>query len=299
MQALLQSSECKLCSNFAASTKYPQMATIHFRGTRQDVSRIVQQLAAILSGRARDDLGIARGFMLTMGFAALSDIKDAFVTKADGGTDEMGIRWPQLSPATIANRRVGPGDKKPGFSKGDTSGQELAKVQQVLLVRNRQRIRKREEKKAFKRLSLSLPDNEARRRARIVGGMKATQLTGKTKIQTLGGRDVKILRDTGVLLNSLSPGELSGRGSAVTHTKPGGEGGDEQVFELLSDGIMVGTNVAYASTHQNGDQSRNIPARPFLPDATHPVPPVWWDRWVSLANKALVVSAELLFRRAA
>ena len=256
------------------------MATVYYRGTRADITRIALQLAAVLAGRAPDTHGVARGFMLTLGFAALTDIKEAYLIKAAGGTDEMGIRWPPLAPSTIARRRVGPRDKK--FSES---------------IKLRERIRKRETTKALNRFRLSLPEGEAQRRAKIVGGLKATRETGATKAATLGGRTVEILRDVGVLLNSLSPGRLTGSGASVSYSPPGGEGGNEQIFAIGAGEVIVGSNVKYFRTHQRGDKGRNIPQRKVLPDAETPVPQVWWERWTVLANKGLVVGAELLFRR--
>ncbi len=269
------------------------MATIRFQGSRADVTRVVQQLAAVLTGRAEDNDQIARGFMLALGFAALSDIRSAFIEKSRGGTDEMGIKWQPLAPETIANRRVGPGAKKPQIAVSDTAGQRLDKITQAQLVRDRERIRNRETKKAFRRFQLLLPKAEALRRARIVGGLKATAVTGKTKVQTLGSRDVEILRDTGILFNSLSPGLLQG----ARYSKPTGQGGEQQIMETFPGELIVGTNVPYATTHQRGDPSRNVPARPFLPGDNYPVPQIWWDRWLRAANVALVTSIEILFRR--
>jgi hypothetical protein len=250
------------------------MATVHYRGKRSSLTNIVRQLGAILSGKRGDPDGIAQGFASTIGFAALSDIKDAYITKARGGTDEMGIKWLPLKPATIAARRVGP---------GDTGNSDL--------IRNRERIRKRETSRALRRFRLSLPEQEAQRRAAIVGGQQATKQTGQTKEATLGGRSVEILRDTSVLINSLSPGQLT----RSSYTKPQSEGGEEQIFEVQPGEVVVGTNVLYASTHQHGRGA--IPARPFLPTDKYPVPNVWWDRWLDVANKALVVSLARLIRR--
>ncbi len=275
------------------------MATVYFRGTRADITRIALQLAAVLAGRAPDTHGVARGFMLTLGFAALTDIKEAYLIKAAGGTDEMGIRWPPLSPETIANRRVGRGDKTTRKRKGETFLQRLPRIESANLIKLREKIRKRETTKALKRFRLSLPEGEAQRRSKIVGGLKATRETGQTKVETLGGRSVEILRDTGVLLNSLSPGRLTGSGGSVTYSPPSGEGGSEQIFELGAGEVIVGSNVIYFRTHQRGDRKRNIPQRKVLPDAETPVPQAWWDRWQALANKALVVGAELLYRRGA
>jgi hypothetical protein len=235
---------------------------LRFRGTRAELLEKIRQLPERASEPMRQAIGLA----------ALSEIKDAFVVKATGGTDEMGIQWKPLAPSTIAARRVGPRDRE-----------------QSQLIRDRERIRKRETKKALSRFQLSLPEREALRRARIVGGLKATRETGKTKLETLGGRQVEILRDTGVLLNSLSPGTLEGE----QYTKPEGEGGEEQIFELGDGYIAVGTNVAYAGPHQHG--TKHIPARPFLPDEDHPVPQIWWDRWLGVAVKVLAIVARREF----
>ena len=230
-----------------------------------------RSLSSILRGTG-DTLGIGQGFKSAIGFAALSDIKDAYITKARGGTDEMGIKWAPLKPATIANRRI-------GQPRGEAA----------TAIRERQKIQKRETRKALARFRLRLPEGEARRRAAIVGGIKATQITGKTKVETLGGRSVEILRDTGVLLNSLSPGELS----ASRYTKPSDEGGSEQIFDVSGD-IVVGTNVVYAGPHQHGTQ--HIPARPFLPDEDHPVPQSWWDRWLAAGVQALAAGLQRLIQ---
>ena len=123
------------------------MATVKFQGSRADVTRIALQLAQVLAGRQPDTHGVARGFLLSLGFAALSDIKEAYIVKARGGTDEMGIKWKPLAPATIAARRVGPRDR------------------QNATIAARERIRQRETRKALRRFRLTLPESEAQRRA--------------------------------------------------------------------------------------------------------------------------------------
>lgn len=218
------------------------MATVYFRGDRKDVTAVANRLAAIVAGNRADEAGIGEGFRTTLGYAALSEVKDAFIVKASGGTDEMGIRWPKLAPATIANRRI-----------GNPRGTDAERIKE------RERIRKREYKIALKRYSVSLEPKEAQRRAAIVAGLKATYITGRTKVQTLGNRQVEILRDTSVLLNSLSPGEFNGS----SYTPPNTEGGDEQIFRTDGGEVVVGTNVLYASTHQHGRGA--VPRGHFFP----------------------------------
>lgn len=227
----------------------------------------------MLAGSRTDTHGIAKGFMTAIGFGALSDVKSAYVEKARGGTDELGIKWAPLAPSTIANRRVGPGDKRDNPD-----------------IAERERIRTRETKKALARFRLSLPENEARRRAAIVGSIKATKLTGKTKIQTLGNRNVEILRDTGVLLNSLSPGRLVQAGGNVGYDIPHAD----QIFMPKPGEVIVGTTVEYSSYHQQG--TKRIPARPFLPQPGR-VPSIWWNRWLAISTKALAASVKAWLER--
>lgn len=244
---------------------------IFFRGTIDQAKDMIRQLSQMLTGSRPDRDGIARGVFLAVGVAALSDVKADFVRKARGGTGEDGVKWAPLKPETIANRRVGPGD-----------------IKRDPAIAQREKIRKREFKKAFSRyLAGGLSDHAARNKAAHVAGIRATRETGKTKVKTLGYRDVEILRDTGVLLNSLSPGQLSGD----SYSLPTGDGGEQQVFDLAANGVVVGTNVLYSATHQYGDSKRNIPARPFLPERP---PEVWRQRWLDAALRALEAGAKIL-----
>lgn len=239
---------------------------IYFRGSHEQAKRLALMLGTLLN---KNNHPVGRAFMSSVGFGALSDIKQAYIVKAKGGTDEMGIKWPPLHPKTVANRRVG---------KKDLADPD---------IKARETIRKREEKKLLKRYLLSMPVSEATKKARQVASLRATIQTGKTKVQTLGGRQVEILRDTGVLFNSLSPGVLI----------PGGEyrsSEDDQIFELNAGKIIVGTNVLYAATHNYGDASRGIPRRQFLPDNDGQVPEVWWDRWFAIAQVSLGVAFKML-----
>ena len=55
-----------------------------------------------LPAEARNNTAVAQALMTRVGLTALGRIKQAFVVKARGGTDEAGDRWPPLSPKTIA-----------------------------------------------------------------------------------------------------------------------------------------------------------------------------------------------------
>ncbi len=58
------------------------------------------------------------------------------------------------------------------------------------------------------------------------------------------------------------------------------------MFSVIENGVIVGTNVPYAASHNFGDPKRGIPARPFIP---HPdrVPTVWLQRWLRTGMTAV------------
>lgn len=272
---------------------------ISFRGSRADIRRIATQLQAMASGATPDQMNIARGVMLAVGFAALSDIKKAYITKARGGTDEMGIRWPRLSREYLAyQRRFGGGEQSrlkkaaglgagnkfaPGNKKGLLNKAQL-EAWRAVYARNLARLS----------VSMSLPDAKALAAQRAWAYVKK-RMNAKTMLEVFGDRQVEILRDTGILFNSLSPGVLSGSGPAAAYQKPTLPGGQEQVFQVEPGAVIVGTTVRYANAHQNGIR---VPRRQFLPENAQQIPQIWYDRWAKVAAQAFAVGIELMYRRA-
>lgn len=248
---------------------------ITFSGTTKELKQKIDLIGSILSGRSSAFPEMQVTFTLAVGLAFLANIKDAYITKARGGTDELGIQWKPLKPETIANRRVGPGDTRRGAPNADA-------------IRERQRIERREYRRLLTRFLATMPRAEAERRARQAAAQIATRQTGKTKKETLGGRNVEMLRDTGVLLNSLTPADRNGS----SYTSP-----PEQIMEVRPGSVTVGTNVLYARTHQEGDDTRGIPARPFLPRDGDQLPQTWVDDMNDAAKVALEETISELFRR--
>ena len=270
--------------------------TVYFRGGRQMARQLAYRLVSMVTGREPDSLGIARGVFTAVGFAALSDIKADYVRKATGATGEDGVTWPPLSPKTLAySRRFGPGEKAalkrgaglgkahrhaPGGQPGLLTAQQLKRWKGIYASR-------------LARLMLSLPAGQAKARAAAIAWATVKREGARTMLDVYGSRKVDILRDTGVLLNSLSPGEISGTGPSVTYRPPDTDGGAQQVFALFASGVIVGTTVPYAAVHQEGDPAKGIPARPFLP--THGVPDIWSERWAAVGQQALTEGAKQLF----
>lgn len=258
---------------------------ITFNGSRDDVRRIARSMALTLAGKQDDRQQVAYGFLLSMGFAALGSIKTAFVTKARGGTDEMGIKWKPLSRNYLLYGRR-------------TSAKELAGIKRKAKAEGK-KVKQQVFDDAYSRFSVSMTLKEAKQRATALAARAGQKAEGEAKRNLLATRQVEILRDTGVLLNSLSPGVIVGNGPSASYSKPKGEGGEEQVFDVAGGRVIVGTNVPYAAVHNFGSEKQGIPRRQYLPDDESQIPEAWWNRWLSVGMKALEVGTAQLYKRGA
>jgi len=274
---------------------------VTFRGGRKQAARVVRTLIASLTGQAQSDA--ARGVFLAMGVAALSEIQGDFVKKARGGTGEDGVRWARLSPKTLAySRRFGPGEKAqlkrdaglgpanrfaPGGrasfeSSISSTGAGSYQQNTGLLTASQMKRWRMIFATRLARFAATMPLGQAKGKAAAIAWTILKSEGAKTKLEVFGNRPHEPLRDTGVLLNSLSVGTWSGQ----SYTRPNMDGGERQIFELETNGVTVGTNVLYAATHNYGDAKRGIPARPFIPPP-HRVPEVWLDRILAAGMRAV------------
>lgn len=258
------------------------MGDLPFHGRKEDARRAVAELIGQLTGKSPDRGGLARSVFYAIGFQAISDVQEAFIVKARGGTGEDGIKWPPLSKAYLAyGRRFGPGEKAElrraaGLGRGNNRG--IGKNSGLLTAAQQKRWRQvYSQKLAW--LASRKPINEAKAIAASIAWNTIKQEGAKTKLEVYGNRQVDILRDTGILFNSISPGYFDGS----NYEKPTGEGGDQQVFMPLTDGIVVGTTVKYAAAHNDG---KGVPKRQIFPEK---VPPAWMERWTKVGMQAVSI----------
>jgi len=95
----------------------------------------------------------------------------------------------------------------------------------------------------------------------------------------------EILRDTGLLYNSLSPAILAGnRPPPVSPPRA-----PKQVFRVSAGSVTVGTNRKWAWTHHQGLPARSppLPKRPLWPDPAH-WPAAWWDTILEQATLGMM-----------
>jgi hypothetical protein len=218
--------------------------TITVRSTRA----AIRQAIASIPSAARQGGTAANAMMVRCGLAILGRIKQAFIVKSRGGTDDARDSWKPLSPRTIAysttrGRGVG-GRSKAVRAREARPSQALNKKQQERWweVYRRQLARYKGDK------------GHAAAAAWVVLKMEGAQ----TLVDKYGHRRVEILRDTDLLFNSLSPGTPTA----------------ESVFRVAQGSVTVGTNRKGAAAHHRGVPGR-LPQRRLWPLVSR-WPTTWW-----------------------
>jgi len=276
---------------------------VYVRASREQVVQKLRQLGGMLSGRIADPYGLARAFQLRLGTSALSVIKEDFATKARGGVGRDGIAWPPLSPVTLALRnRTGAGSAKVVAQlRQDYSSMPEHRRKLIKEHYNRVLALYRADAKG------DVTGAKARKHARYILDLMRKEIPTSRFIflkHTLEGdlpaeraerlaffsAWAEMLRDTGVLLNSLSPGV-------------DGPGHPEQIFELTAGSVIVGTNVPYAIFHHSyaprklkKDGNPKLPQRAFWPESNFP--DGWWAPVIDGAMTGIEIVVKALTRAA-
>lgn len=224
------------------------MAIVRFRGSRAELVTLLRTLVDAVTGAGPDRLAVARPVLARGAVALLSRIQGAFVQKARGGVGDDGIQWEPLKRKTIAARRTSRAELK---SFGVSGRRERG----LLTPAENKRWRAIYASTLAQLRARGVAGAESLAAQRAWGILKAAG--AKTKLDVLGGRVVEIGRDTGALLNSLTPG------LEESPVKPA-----DQILEAEPGRITVGSNKPYA---EHFHAKRPLwPADGTLPDA-------WWD----------------------
>lgn len=230
--------------------------TTHTRASRD----AIRQALADLPAAARRGGPIADAMMTRIGMTALGRIKRAFVVKARGGTDEAGEKWQPLSPKTIAyskTRQRGRGGRtKTEKGRSTYPSQALNAKQQARWWA------------VYRRQLAIYKGNKGH--AAAVAWLILKGEGAQTLVDKYGHRQVEILRDTGLLLNSLSPGT----------------GSTEQVFRVQPGAVVVGTNRKGAAGHHYGIPGR-LPQRRLWPPPDS-WPASWWEDILDVTKTGLL-----------
>lgn len=222
------------------------MADLVWRGSRAELLERLAALPAALAGRVPELADASRAVAQALGIEGMACVRDDFIDKARGGGGSDGVPWPPLSPKTIAYNR-----RHPGLSAKRTRAARAGRSSRPLLTAAQDRLWR-----GVYSGRLRAGDDPATAAARAWAVTK--RAGGKTIIGTYGNAQVEIGRDTGRLLNSLSPAS------------------PEADIDAVPGSVSVGSNVEYAKHF--------FAKRPIVPAA---LPPRWRVRLLDVLDAAM------------
>lgn len=240
--------------------------TIHKKVSRATIQRVVSK-----ASKSKDQNKATNDLLIRLGVILLNHIKEAFIAKANGRTDEAGERWAPLSPSTIAYSRTA---GRRGPARGGRTRSEKGRS-----GRPSQALSKKQQERwwALYRQGLAMfkgdKGSAARRAWSIVKGEGATTLFDK-----YSNRTVQILIDSGKLLRSLTAGTSN----------------PDNVFRVGQDEIVIGTSRKGALAHHNGVPGK-LPQRRLWPP-TDKWPDRWWKDLADETARSVVKSLEVAVR---
>lgn len=241
-----------------------------FIGSEDDLAEMVSAVVDVAAGVNPVRTALVTGFLIRCSNALLSQIQQDFITKSRGGTGRDGIWWEPLKPSTIARRRLGKGDQK---LISDKARNKALTPEQIKA--NNKAIRQR----TAQYIARGMDRDKAREMA------KRVTLRGQvpTKTSILGGRNVQILIDTGVMFGTLEPGYLD---------QPSGV--HDQLLETEPGRLAVGSKSNKFLFNHFGTK-RGLPARPSWP-LDGDLPMEWWDPVLQAGQRGLQLIIILVAR---
>lgn len=283
---------------------------LRYKGSRPQLLKELKALPRVFAGKEPDRGAAVESVMLAGGLTLLGRVQDAYEIKSAGGIGDDGIQWAPLSPVTLALRRKGPGGAKAIVRLGK-SFKNAPLARQKLIRRNYQRLRDlyesdmsvrghpgaQSKRVAIRILKLTkpyiTPDHFKKTLAELNRSDFLKTIRGKTRLKTAKqmvqdraaikrtsfvAAFALILRDTGILLGSLSPDVRSS--DMINKFEPGA--------------LTIGSNVEYMKYHQSSaprklkaDGTPRLPRRQILPDDDKPIPPTWWVAVVGTIRQAM------------
>jgi hypothetical protein len=266
--------------------------TITVKATHADIVRDVQLLPSIVTGPLPGPQGLVNILLIRVGLALLARIRYAFEVKASGGTDDAGDTWAPLLPQTIAYKRRHGGVPPPKQrAKYRPSWMLSAKERKAWwTIYGAQLARLRGKRGRYARIDDEMKDKQADKgHAAAIAWVILKASGARTLLSVYGNAPVKILRDTDVLYNSLSPGVGAASAAATVPSSP------NQVFRLAQGEVILGTNRKGAAAHHAGIPGR-LPQRRLWPHPSRWPAPWWLDALFTLREGIIDIAIQLFSR---
>jgi len=219
--------------------------------TEEQLRQVVAELPRALAGQraGAEARAVARAVLEAVGIEALAIIKEAYIDKSRHGTDAAGVKWRPLSPATLAYRR-----RHPRLTRQRGRARRAGRAKRPLLTAVQDRT--------WRRIYVAmLHRKKTAKEAAMLAWAVVKRMGGRTVKAVYGAVGYEIGRDTGRLLNSLSPGA------------------PQNILRVRVGQAVVGTNVAYADAF--------AAVRPFIPENW---PDVWQERIARVMADTIAVA---------
>jgi len=203
--------------------------------TKAEVRNIISLVPGIIRGRERDPHNLHNKFWGAVALSMYESLHDAFDDKSQGGQDELGHSWDDITERTKAySRPIYPGEMprriRLNAKRQDTIGllspEEYKRWKLIFAI-------------IYNKDKDKLGDAEAKVKAAKVAWKKLKEEGAQTKIDVLGSRNLLILRNTERLYRSFLPGKLS------THSYR--KYNKDQIYIVEKGAITIGTKVEYAT----------------------------------------------------
>lgn len=284
------------------------MADYVFRGTREELNAAVKRLLAVMAGKETDPTGRVDQMMTAVGLEVLGKIHDAYAEKSQGGMDQLGITWPPLSQVTLALRRKDSSTATVERAKSELKNLPLARRKLIGIQYSRlfklytaakgqfsDRKSLMARKYARRLVELMKPYIAPGRYKKLVGELSKTLPDPRARRLAIAGATALILRDTGRLLNSLSP-QFSGP-DRILRVAPG--------TVTVGSNVRTKTGIPLLALHNSSaprklkkDGTPKLPRRQVLPDLQHPMPDSWKHDLIGVLRKQLPDLLKALLQQA-
>lgn len=166
-----------------------------------------RKLPEIISGKQPDVNGIGRVFKSYFAYHWFEKVRQAYIKKSQGGTDENGIRWTPNAPSTIARRPMRESDMR--LVRGKSVSPVDERVRGLLTPAQDALWRAIFRSNYLRLLSRESPGAAKARAAQIAWGI-LKRMGAQTKFDVLSKRNLPIGISSGALLQACSPGVVTG-----------------------------------------------------------------------------------------
>lgn len=236
---------------------------IQWRGTRDDLRKVLRSIPTAISGKGPDPLRLREGIAARIGFVWFSLVLPNFDTLGRGGVGADGDKWPPNTPAYLAYQKGRFKDSNTSTSYRTNRVKHLdAKTKRIWAKANRE---------AMKRIRVESAEAGVRmttRQVKAQAAIRAWAATRKAGSETLIGFYPKqadtVLVDNGDLRRSIQPGVLT----SATYSKAD----PNQVYNVEIKDVVVGTKDPKAAFHhaskklQHGDGRKGTVRRRLWPE---------------------------------